>query len=256
MKILIGSTGLIGQTMLQKRFFDYSFNSKNINQFNNVVEDGCELFLSCLPATKWLVNKDLKKDIDNINFIIETISKNTYSKVTLISTIDVYNDSPFGVNEDYAPNISKLSYGNNRYFFELLLREYIKTDDLKIFRLPGLYNKNIKKNILYDLLTNNKIDNININSSYQWYNLDNLPMDVDIYSEYYKGITLFNLFTEPLPTYFIMDLFPQYKHLVQNGKSVVYDYKTKYRCDMNGYTLNHTQVLENIKRFIHEFGSK
>lgn len=256
MKILIGSTGLIGQTMLQKRFFDYSFNSKNINQFNNVVEDGCELFLSCLPATKWLVNKDLKKDIDNINFIIDTISKNEYSRVTLISTIDVYNDSPFGVNEDYSPNVSKLSYGNNRYIFELLVREYVKTNDLKIFRLPALYNKNIKKNVIYDLLNNNNVQDININTSYQWYNLDNLAMDIDIYTDYYQGLTLFNLFTEPLPTYFIMDLFPQYKHLVKNENPVSYDYTTKYRCSINGYTLNRIQVLNDIKNFINEFSHK
>jgi hypothetical protein len=142
MKILIGSSGLIGQMMLEKRQFDYSFNSKNINEFKNVVEDGSELFLTCLPATKWMVNKDLRKDMDNINFIIDTISKNQYSKVTLISTIDVYNDSPLHVNEDYYPNVSKLSYGNNRYIFELLVREYVKTNDLKIFRQEFLLSKN------------------------------------------------------------------------------------------------------------------
>jgi hypothetical protein len=256
MKILIGSSGLIGQMMLEKRQFDYSFNSKNINEFKNVVEDGSELFLTCLPATKWMVNKDLRKDMDNINFIIDTISKNQYSKVTLISTIDVYNDSPLHVNEDYYPNVSKLSYGNNRYIFELLVREYVKTNDLKIFRLPALYNKHIKKNLLYDLLNNNNIKDININTSYQWYNLDYLAMDIDIYNEYYQGLSLFNLFTEPLPTYFIMELFPSYKHLVKNERPVLYNYKTKYRCNLDGYTLNHNQVLSDIKNFVNGFSNK
>ena len=255
MKILIGSSGLIGQTILKKRKFDYCFNSKNINDFDNVVEDGCELFLSCLPATKWMVNKDLVGDMENINFIIKKISPYRYSKVTLISTIDVYNDSPHGVDEDYFPNVSKLSYGNNRYIFELLVREYVNTSYLKIFRLPALYNNKIKKNVLYDLLNNNNVDKINVNTAFQWYNLDDLSMHMDMYNERYESINVFNLFTEPLPTYFIVDLFPQYKDIVKKEKTLLYNYKTKYNSNEDGYILDYNQVLKNIKRFINEFGN-
>lgn len=256
MKIIIGDTGLVGKTMIRKRKFDYGFNSKNINDFGNIVKDGYELFLTCLPATKWMVNKDLIGDMNNINNIIKTISPYHFTKVTLISTIDVYNDSPLCVNEDYSPNISKLSYGNNRYIFELLVKEYVKTDDLKIFRLPALYNDLIKKNILFDLLMNNNVENININSRFQWYNLDDLPMHIDFYNDYYSSKTVFNLFTEPLNTYFIIDLFPQHKNLVKKGPSLVYDYKTKYNCNREGYILNYNQVLEDIKKFQNEFSSK
>lgn len=257
MKILIGNTGLVGQTMIRKRNFDYTFNSKNINQYDNFIEDNCELFLTCLPATKWLVNKDLKKDMDNINNIIEIIRPYHYSKVTLISTIDVYNDSPFCVDEDYNPNISKLSYGNNRYIFELLVREYVKTDDLKIFRLPALFNKDIKKNILYDLLNNNNVEEININSYYQWYNLDDLPMDIDRYNELFSSKDLFNLFTSPLHTGAIIDLFPKYENnIFRKNVLQLYDYKTKYDVNKTGYMLNHDYVLAQIKILIHEYSNK
>jgi hypothetical protein len=252
MKILIGSSGLIGQTIQKFEKFDYGFNSKNIHTFESVVDDGCELFLTCLPATKWMVNKNLVEDFDNINSIIKTISKKSYSKITLISTIDIYNDSPIGVDETYKPNIGKLSYGSNRYIFELLIREYVKTDDLKIFRLPALFNNLIKKNVLYDLINGNNIDQINKNSTYQWYNLDNLSNDVNYFSEKYSNEMVFNLFTEPIHTTDIIELFPHYIDKVNSGNTVEYDYKTKF----GGYVDTRDNVLNEIKELINESSIK
>lgn len=255
MKILVGNTGLIGQTISQYEEFNYTFNSKNINQFIDTVPDGCELFLTCLPATKWMVNKDLKQDINNINNIINIVSKKSYSKVIVISTIDVYNDSPMKSNEDYSPNISKLSYGNNRYLFELLIREFVKTDDLKIFRLPALFNNKIKKNVLYDLINNNNVNQINSNSSFQWYNLNNLSTDIKKYSEKFKNETLFNIFTEPLDTKDIISLFPRHENNVTFLENrVVYDYTTKF--NGTGYISSKTMVLLEIKNLINELSIK
>ena len=61
MKLIIGNTGLVGKTLSNKLDFDYSFNTNNIDSFNDIAYDGDELFLSCLPATKWLVNKNIKR---------------------------------------------------------------------------------------------------------------------------------------------------------------------------------------------------
>lgn len=252
MKILLGNTGLVGQTISQSEDFNYTFNSKNINQFIDMVPDGCELFLSCLPATKWLVNKDLKQDINNINNIINVISKKSYSKVVLISTIDVYNDSPLCVDESYSPNISKLSYGNNRYLFELLVKEFVKTDDLKIFRLSALFNNLIKKNVIYDLIHNNNVNQINQNSMFQWYNLNNLSFDINKFSKEYPKETIFNLFPEPIHTEELVKLFPQHMDKVQNGDKIKYDYYTKF----GTYIDKKYNVLEDIKNLINEFSSK
>ena len=172
MRLIIGNTGLVGKTISDKLKFDYYFNTSNINTFNDIANDGDELFLSCLPATKWLVNKNVSNDIHNILSIINIISKKKYSRIVLISTIDVYNNSPFVSNEDYNINVGSLNYGNNRYIFELLIKELVNTDDLKIFRLPALFNKYIKKNILFDLINNNNVNDINRDSSFQWYNLE------------------------------------------------------------------------------------
>ena len=252
MKIIIGNTGLVGKTIQKYENFDYYFNSSNINDFENIVSDGDELFLTCLPATKWLVNKNLSGDLDNMYNIIKTISTKSYSKVVLISTIDVYNDSPIGVDETYAPNIGKLSYGNNRYIFELMVRDYVKTDDLKIFRLPALFNNLIKKNVLYDLIHNNSVDQINQNSFFQWYNIDNLVLDISKFSKEYPDETLFNLFTEPIHTSDIVELFPQHIDKVQTGSKLIYDYQTKF----GGYIDNKESVLKQIKKLVNEFSVK
>jgi hypothetical protein len=255
MKLIIGNTGLVGKTICESNQFDHYFNTSNIDIFPSIAKDGDELFLCCLPATKWIVNKNIVADIENINKIISVISRVTYNKVTLISTIDVYNDSPLKSDETYSINVSKLNYGNNRYFFELMIREFIKTADLKIFRLPALFNKHIKKNIIYDLLYDNNIEMINSNSEFQWYNLDNLSNDIEKYSRKYPQETLFNLFTEPIETKDLIDLFPNSVDRIKSmSNRIKYDFTTKF--NESGYISNKNDVLSEIKNLINEIGSK
>jgi hypothetical protein len=255
MKVIVGNTGLVGSTLCEKIKFDLSFNTSNLIDFPKNVVDGSELYLTCLPATKWLVNKDTTKDFENIMNIINLIKGKKYSKVILISTIDVYYDSKLKSNEDVIPIIKSLSYGDNRYLFEVLIEEFIKTDDLKIFRLPALFNKNIKKNILFDLINENNVELINYNSSYQWYNLDNLSKDIVDYSKQYPIEKVFNLFPEPIESEEIVKLFPSLIHKTKfQENKIVYDFTTKY--SNSGYISTKEDVLTEIKKFINEISSK
>ena len=244
MKILIGHTGLVGSTLLRSKSFDYCYNTSNFHKFNEQVKDGDDITLCCLPATKWLVNKNLKKDMENILSIINRLSSYFYNNIVLISTIDVYCDSPIGVDEKYKPNIGKLNYGNNRYLFELLVQEYLKTENLKIFRLPALFNKSIKKNIIYDLLNNNNIESINLNSSYQWYNLDNLHQDIKNYLLKFPSDTIFNLFPEPIDTQEIVKLFPYKINKFDNR--IEYNYKSVYG-NHNKYIDDKDSIVQQIQ---------
>lgn len=253
MKILVGNTGLIGTTLKKSIKFDFEFNSKNINTFINLIPDNQELYLSCLPATKWLVNQKLDEDIENIFNIINILKTKKYSKIILISTIDVYNDSPLKVNETYKPNVGNLSYGNNRYFFELLVKDILKTDNLKIFRVPSLFSENIKKNILYDLINKNNINLINTNSIYQWYNLDSLFDNINYFSEKYPNEITINLFPEPIHTYEILNLFPNINIKdLRNDKLIIYDYTTKFGM----YLYGKETILNEIKQLIYEISIK
>jgi len=256
MNILVGDSGLVGKTLKENLYFNYSFNSKNIEELKYINNDSnITIYLSCLPATKWLVNNNLKKDIDNINSIIYNLSYIKYKKIILISTIDVYCDSPLFSDESSSINVNNLSYGINRYFFELLVKNNLEYEDLKIFRLPALFNKNIKKNILFDLLTNNNVSNINKNSKFQWYNLDNLIKDINFFINKFPEESLFNLFTEPLDTYEIIKLFPEHENkIIESNDKIEYNYKTKY--DISGYIKNRFEILEDIKIFVNEFSCK
>ena len=124
-----------------------------------------------------------------------------------------------------------------------------------MFRLPALFNKNIKKNILFDLINNNQIEKININSKFQWYNLDNLADDIEKYSLNHNEEKIFNLFTEPLETKYIIELFPKHIDKIKNfGKRIEYDFTTKY--DKNKYIKNKETVLSEIEKFINETSSQ
>jgi hypothetical protein len=251
MKIIIGNTGLVGTTLSETINFDLKFNSTNLSDFPKIVDDGAELYLTCLPATKWMVNKNTTGDFENIMNILNLIKGKKYKKVVLISTIDVYNTSELKSNENTTPLVQNLNYGNNRYLFEVLVKEYLQTEDLKIFRLPALFNKHIKKNILFDLINNNNVDTINSNSSFQWYNLNNLSTDIIKYSEKYPNEVVFNLFPEPIDSLEIINLFPSFSNQVNFLKNkIVYDFTTKF--SNNGYISTKEEILTEIKELINE----
>jgi hypothetical protein len=251
MKIIIGNTGLVGTTLSETINFDLKFNSTNLSDFPKIVDDGAELYLTCLPATKWMVNKNTTGDFENIMNILNLIKGKKYKKVVLISTIDVYNTSELKSNENTTPLVQNLNYGNNRYLFEVLVKEYLQTEDLKIFRLPALFNKHIKKNILFDLINNNNVDTINSNSSFQWYNLNNLSTDIIKYSEKYPNEVVFNLFPEPIDSLEIINLFPSLSNQVKFLENkIVYDFTTKF--SNNGYISTKEEILTEIKELINE----
>lgn len=252
MRLLIGDTGLVGKNLLQQKSFDYTYNSSNVKNLEVYARPGDELYLSCLPAAKWIVNQNLKQDIINIQNIISHIRKLSYSKVVLISTIDVYNDSPQGVDEDYSPNITKLSYGANRYLFELMVKEMLRYDVLQIFRLPALYGPYLKKNVVYDLLNKNNPDQINANSAYQWYNLNDLSEHINVCTSRHPGETVFNLFPEPVETQDITNLFPDVTP--DHRARMEYNYKTKFT--RTGYLYDKQTSLSSLKNFINEASCK
>ena len=255
MKILVGDTGLIGSTLKEKLTFNYTFNSKNITTFNDFEYKNATLYLSCLPATKWLVNKDIKSDIENIRSIVEILSHQKFDQVILFSTIDVYTDTPLLSDENTPIHFKSLSYGTNRYLFELLVQEFVKTSDLKIFRLPALFSKKIKKNVLYDLIHDNNVHQINLNSAFQWYNLENLIKDIDYFIQNFEHETLFNLFTEPLDTTEIVSLFPQYTNMnYSTPTKFEYNFKTVH--NKSGYIKTKEEVLNEIKQLVNEISGK
>lgn len=251
MKLLIGNTGLIGTTLKDTIKFDYEFNSKNLEELLSLPIDTsqAELYLACLPATKWLVNQDPQADLNNIFKILNIITKREYGNIILYSTIDVYNNVPLEANEDYEISITAPSYGSNRYLFENLIKTTVKYKNLLVLRLPALFGKHIKKNIIYDLLNNNEIHKIKYNSTYQWYNLDRLVDDTNncLYST--REFQCINLFPEPIFTSELLEIFQVSKEDIENNLDpIIYNYKCKTA--PTGYITSKQEILDEIKQFI------
>jgi hypothetical protein len=252
MKLLIGNTGVIGTTLKQGIKFDYEFNSSNLKDLLNLEIDStqAELYLSCLPATKWLINQDPQSDLENIYSILEIISKKSYKKIILYSTIDVYENSPLESDESYNPNVSSLNYGSNRLLFEKLVTHTLTYTNLLILRLPAIFGDNIKKNILFDLLNNNEIHKIKLNSQYQWYNLNDLVMDTEhcLVTYQAKSITI-NLFPEPIATSELLSLcgvdLSQVDSVSEGAK---YNFKTNSNPTL--YVRKKKRILSEIEEFI------
>ena len=99
-------------------------------------------------------------------------------------------------------------------------------------------------------MNKNRVDNINLNSYYQWYNLENLVVDLDnlVYKNPKSGV--FNLFTEPVYTEELVNLiFPEF-NLNMKTNLIEYNWTTKYFSD--GYLNKKEVVLNEIKKFVYE----
>jgi len=249
----MGGSGLIGTTLQEQTNFDFVFSSKDVHKIDSVDLNGSNIWLSCLPATKWKVNENIKEDIYNMQYIIKLLSKAKFNNVILFSTIDVYSDSPLESNENYDPNISSFNYGANRRLFELLVLQMLTYKNVKIFRLPALFGKHIKKNVLYDLLNYNQVEKIAAKSFYQWYDLNDLYEDVK--SRLSTHPKIYNLFPEPVPTSNIIELFPEHKSIVDNyTHGATYNYKTYFTNTQ--YLYSREESLAKISKFVHDARSQ
>lgn len=247
MRVLIGDTGFVGRNLINQINFDLTFNSKNIQSFSKFNLTGSEIYLSCLPATKWKINKSAEsklEDLYNMFCILNSLSINKYSKIILISTIDVYNNIANGVDEDFSVKPTELGYGQNRAIFEQLILNKLHYTDLKIIRLPAVYGPHLKKNILYDMLNKNNVEKINLNSHFQWYDINDLSQDIERVSA--KGEQIFNLFPEPIITRKIVSNFDE--SVGYEGAVDGYDYRTKHA--KSGYIYSAEKSLNKIEEFI------
>lgn len=242
---IIGYTGLIGQTLIENNNFDYLINSSNLNLIVNKEID----FIICAApsAVKWKINIDDSEDLINIKNITSILSTIRCKKIILCSTVDVYgSDVNLGYNESNIPSKdSNHNYGRNRIIFEDNLKEIFK-EKLTIFRLSGLFGKFLKKNILFDIKTNNTevLSKINLESSFQWYDLSNLSFDI----KNNLNKDLINLVNEPILNY---ELFDKLKISIKNNENINkinYNIRTKY--NNGGYYSNNEALVGKIKNYL------
>ena len=224
--VLIGYSGFIG-SILKKRFKESNlYNSKNISkikkkEFNQVICAG-------IPAQKWLANKYPNKDLRNIKSLINNLKTIKCKLFILISTIDVHK------NDDY---------GRNRKFFEDFVKKNFPI--FLIFRLPAVFGKGFKKNILYDLLNDNQIYKINPEDKLQWFDVELLYNEIKKIKKYNKII---ELYSPSISNKKIIKEFTTIKTKKLNRKKIIYNYKPS-----TGYFKNEKFILSRIKLFIKNY---
>ena len=147
MDVLVGSTGLIGGVLQEHHAFDHCFNSSNIHEAPLLKGNIDRLYLACLPAEKWKANRAPIDDFNNMNYVLAKIRLWRPREIILYSTIDIYSQS--GKYIENFPEVHGIDYGATRYIFELLIKASFPESVITIIRLPALFHKRIKKNILF-----------------------------------------------------------------------------------------------------------
>jgi len=244
---IIGHTGFVGTNLCQQIDFKFKYNTKNID---DIVEEEFEKVYCAAPsAVKWKANKFPLEDDKHVTRLIDVIRKVKTDKFILLSTIDVYSD-PNHVDEDSSLGSASDTYGRNRAKIEKTVEQLFEKH--LVVRLPALYGEGLKKNYIFDLLNDNNLQKINLNSSFQWYDVSNLSFDLSILET--SGVEKFNFAPKPILTEKIVKTyFPQKKDKCFFGNKLSYNVKTKYskifgRCD--GYISGDEKFKNQFKQFL------
>lgn len=233
MNALIGYTGFVGSNLLtninNKNNIDL-YNSKNITKIRK--KKYHQIICAGLPAAKWIVNKNAKRDNRNLKKLINNLNSIQCDFFILISTIDVYS--------------SKETYGKNRKLLENFIKNKFK--NFLIIRLPALFGKGIKKNIIFDLLNENNLDKINLNDSFQWFDLSSLYKIINNIKKNKVKNKIIELYSKPISNKLIVKLFPNIKIKKISQKPIYYNYKPK-----EGFYKNKKYILDKLTKFIQRY---
>ena len=233
---LIGYTGFVGSNILEQKDFDFCYNSKNIEDIRGMEFD--LVVCAGVSGIKWKANKFPKEDYNQIINLIKHLDEVKFKRMVLISTGSVY-DNP-------ADN----AYGGNRLYLENYLKN--RYDTLTIVRLPSLFGNGLKKNILYDLLTNNFDYLPNIKSTFQYYDLNDIWDDISIALD--NNLKIVNFGTEPMEFRKILDLFSlNFLDLSKNKSIVGEDVQTDnayYWGKTGRYLYTVKEIFNKLKQFV------
>jgi dTDP-4-dehydrorhamnose reductase len=189
---LIGHSGYVGSTLLRQTRFDAMYRSTDIANIRGTTH---ELVVCCgAPAQKWIANRDPEGDRRKIEGLMEHLSTIRCQRFVLISTVDVFQ-TPQGVDEDTPVDEDGLhAYGLHRRMLEKFVTETFS--DHLIARLPGLVGPGLRKNVIFDFLNDNNLQQIDSRGVFQFYPMVNLWHDLQV-AQTHK-LNLLHLTAEPI----------------------------------------------------------
>lgn len=243
MDAIIGASGLVG-SLLREIIPAHCYNSSNIGEIAGMRFD--TIWVAAPSAVKWKANADPDTDMGSISYLLDLVGTADARRIVHFSTVDVYGGQQLasGPTEDDHPQ-SDCPYGSHRLFLE----KSWEADVVQAIRLPGLFGKGLKKNIIFDLLEGRNYENISLASSYQWYDLGDLSNLIsEINSEQH---TIINVATEPVQTADIVcKIFPDVVERCTGTSTVKYDMRSRH-----GYRFSKDQVIERIRRYAESYRS-
>ena len=247
---LIGHTGFVGGNLLRQASFDDVYNSSNIGDING---KRYELIVCAgAPGTKWKANQEPEADRRSLDLLTSSLEKVAADHVILLSSIDVY-PRPVQVDEGTRIDAPGSPYGEHRLRLEEFVRDRFEST---VIRLPALFAPGLKKNVIYDLLNNHRVDKIHGDSVFQFYPLVRAWQDIDVVRR--NRLPLVNFATEPTSVGEIAQKifgFELEQHDVENAAR--YDMRTKY-ANLFGksgpYMYNRPGILKALGEFVSNRG--
>lgn len=248
---LIGATGFVGGNLLRQRSFDDTYRSSNIHE---IVGKRYEMIVCAgMPAEKWRANQEPDRDLDRLNHLVAHLSRAHADRLILISTIDVY-PHPRDVDEDTPihPEAGQ-PYGQHRLRLERFAQDHFPTS---IIRLPGLFGRGLRKNVIFDLLQRKPVL-VSPDSRHQYYDLELLWADIERVVK--LEIPLVNFATEPVEISRIMrECFGIFGAAeAESSAHAVYDVRTRYDITLGGsggYLIDAAAVLRRLTAFVANAG--
>jgi nucleoside-diphosphate-sugar epimerase len=245
---LIGHSGFVGSNLARFHAYSKCLNSQNIHEIR-----GCHfdvVVCAGISSVKWKANQDPAADWFAIEQLLDPLKTVVADRFVLISTIDVYPD-PVRGTEDIVPNAAvNHAYGQHRFAVEQFVAGHFAQHH--IVRLPGLFGPGLRKNVIFDLLHDNRLDLIQPDSTFQYYSLEHIGDDVAKVIDH--RLRLLNLATEPIKTTEIIERFAPGAVVGANaGPPVSYDFRSNYAPLWNnrsGYLYDAQTVLREIGEFM------
>ena len=247
--ILIGATGFVGGNLSQQIKFDVLASSKNISEFKGHFFD--LVVIAAGDARKWYANANPKEDLHHISKLSDDICSINAKRVIHFSTIDVYK-TKLGNELSLPDEITTETYGSNRYYLEEVIRRRFKNSST--IRLPALYGNGLKKNLIFDVLNNRELSSCNPESSFQWFDLNNLNNIIKFVED--NKIPLLNVCSEPLNVLeLLLSLDIPTTDLSPAATLVKYDVTTIYGAlfgKSGSYLYSKKQCVSGVKNFLNE----
>lgn len=246
---LIGYSGFVGGNLLRSESFELTINRANLETLRGARLE--RVVCAAAPAAKWMANQNPQEDLDNVLRLQDVLATVQAGTFILISTIDVYPCSA-GADESYdCSQHPNHAYGANRLQLERFVHQTFP--NAHIVRLPALFGAQLKKNILYDLLHDHRLERINPDSRFQWYPLARLPEDIRTVVK--CRLPLVNLFTEPLENRRILRAFFPGRHIGEQADPAAhYDLQTRHGALFGGdsrYVMSGDAVMRALGQFLH-----